>query len=152
MRSLIYSLPTLLVFLTISFLTLPAQQNVSAGAAQPGVKTGADSLLQYSGDYGTKDSTLFSIIYREKTLFFSTGHYGKIKMLSLPDNRFQLEGVRPEAFMTFERDGAGKVIRLVLRQIGKFNWIKLADSRAAREVNFPPMSENTGRISICMLL
>ncbi|MFT3822962.1 MAG: M1 family metallopeptidase [Chitinophagaceae bacterium] len=92
-------------------------------------------LSAYTGDYGTKDSTQFAILLRDGQLYFNTEHYGKIKMVNRKGNRFQLEHVKPEAFFEFNADNTGKVTSLVIKQKGKFTWIKQPDSSGSVSAN-----------------
>jgi hypothetical protein len=85
---------------------------------------------QYAGDYGTADSTLFQIAQGTDGLFFVTAHYGNIRMLPRGNTHFVLENVKPEIAIDFELDSLGKVARLLLRQAGKFTWIKDTPSAA----------------------
>lgn len=85
-------------------------------------------LTAYAGDYGTKDSTTFNIIYRDDKLYFNTTRYGKIPLLPRKDHLFQLEHVQPQAFFDFIADSSGAITSLVIRQKGKFTWLKIPDS------------------------
>jgi len=106
--------------LFISFHVVLGQKNSPPSEETP--------LSDYTGDYGTRDSTIFSIILRDDHLFFSTGHYGKIGLISLPDHRFQLQNVKPEAFVDFSKDSFGKIAGAILYQKGKFTWIKINEN------------------------
>ena len=86
-------------------------------------------LSAYAGEYGVRDSTLFSIILRDNHLFFSTPHDAKIGLLPIPGHRFQLEHVQPEAFIDFIPDSLGRIVGLIIHQKGKFTWIKVPEDK-----------------------
>jgi hypothetical protein len=79
---------------------------------------------QYAGDYGTADTTLFQIIQRPDGYFFSTEHYGNIRMIPSGNGKFTLDRVNPPITIEFDTNGVGQVTRLLLHQAGKFTWIK----------------------------
>lgn len=83
------------------------------------------AFAQYAGDYGTADTTLFQILQRTDGFYFSTGHYGNIRMVPLDAHRFTLDRVKP--VITIEFDSSG---RLLLHQSGTFTWIKDTPSAA----------------------
>jgi len=118
MRRLFILLATRLIL----FASASGQTTVPAPANTP------IPLSAYAGDYGTGDSTIFSIILRDGHLFFNTPHYGKIGLIPLPDHRFKLQNVKPEAFINFIPDSLGRIGKMVLRQEGKFTWIKMQDT------------------------
>lgn len=102
----------------------------SLNAQNNNLSSQESAFLSYTGNYGTKDSTLFSIVTRDKRLFFNTPHYGNIEMIVRQDNRLQLKNVKPEAFINFKKDDAGKIIEVIINQKGKFTWIKINDTAA----------------------
>ena len=85
---------------------------------------------QYTGDYGTADTTLFQIAQSGADLFFVTPHYGNIRMLPQGSAHFILENVNPQIAIDFELDSLGKVARLLLHQAGTFTWNKDTPSAA----------------------
>ena len=137
----------------MKFLFWPLAALLALSFSQPllaQTATGVTSLLDYSGDYGTKDSTLFSIVKTGNQLFVSTSYYGKIRMIPLPDHRFQLEGVRPEAYLSFQKDSTEKGMQLTVNQKGKFTFFKLPDSAGnasnpSAAPTVPALSAYTGR-------
>ncbi len=110
---------------------------------QKGVPSAGDlPLSAYAGDYGTKDSTLFSIILRDQTLFFNTSHYGKMEMIALPDHRFKIKNINPEAFISFTADGRRGVLGMNIKQKGQFTWIRIRDGEKDSLLR-----KNTGSLS-----
>src|ERR1700761_7371673 len=77
------------------------------------------AFAQYAGDYGTADTTLFQILQRPDGYYFSTGHYGNIRMVPAGPGRFTLDRVKPVALLEFDNSG-----RLLLHQSGTFTWLK----------------------------
>ncbi|HVV03792.1 MAG TPA: M1 family metallopeptidase [Puia sp.] len=82
------------------------------------------AFTQYAGDYGTADTTLFQIIERTDGFYFSTEHYGNIRMIPKGKGSFTLDRVNPPITIEFDTNGVGQVTRLLLHQAGKFTWIK----------------------------
>lgn len=90
-----------------------------------GAKAQDSSLQKYEGAYGKKDSVLFHILARGKTLYMDLSHYGKMPLASEGPDQFTMVHVRPKATLIFKGD------TLIMHQIGAFTYIRDSAGSAA---------------------
>jgi len=109
---------------------LRGDQAQTTGANPAGTTVAAPTNLQdYVGNFPLAPAFVMSVTTDQGNLFFQATGQSRLSLVPISADRFKVKDV--DAEVSFERDAAGKVVALVLRQNGM-------DQRAPRgEVQLP---------------
>jgi CubicO group peptidase (beta-lactamase class C family) len=89
----------------------------------------SDVLLDgYVGTYNVDSlaTAHYSIYKKDNQLIMELPKQGRFPLIPVAKNRFRLKSVSPEAILEFIKNSEGKVVKLVIVQKGKYEWVRVS--------------------------